>query len=481
VTATPDLAAGGDSASVQDGWPLPRSQRSWGPFAVFSTSVSTAIATWCFLIGGFVSFYLPAGKGTIAIIAGSLIGILLIVLACLPMSSKYGIDSVVGSRPQLGSRGSLLSIALIYGSTLGWNVVLFILLGRATSSVLTALGWDTPGWVVGAAGVAGILFVLVALGKGPAAVRDLSQPIAVAVLVLGFIVLGLLLWKVGLGTLLDAPATYPSESGTVNWASALEVLIASNLSWWAYTGAMVRNSPSARQSLWPVVIGLGLAVGVGSLTGFYAGLVIPDSGGDPTQFLVDVGGPVIGVVALLFIILANVGTAVVGVYAATVAIRQVPAVQRLSWRATTVLAILPAFVLVGFFSNDVFSHFSTFVAFLGVCFGPMCGIQIVDFFVLRKQRYDVPGLYDLGRTGVYRFWGGFNPVGFVAFLAGVGTYIYLLDPVSYVSRAPFQYMTASIPSAVVAGLVFWLGTVLIVRPRRIGGYQEPEAAPAHTS
>ena len=478
MSAPERTAADAGEASIQDGWPLLRHQRPWNAFTIFSTSVSTAIATWCFIIGGFVSYYLTAGQGTLAILAGSLIGILFIVLACLPASVKYGIDSVVGSRPQLGTRGSALSMAAIYASTLGWNVILFIFLGRATSAIAGALGWTTPDWFVGACGVVGIVVVLLMLARGPNALRDFSRPIAVLVLVLGFVILWLLIDKIGLDALTDAPAVAPSEDRAVNWASGIEVLIASNLSWWAYTGAMVRNGPSARRSLWPVVIGLGLGVGVGSLTGFYAGLALPDSGGDPTQFLVDIGGPVVGVVALAFIVLANIGTAVVGVYASTLAVRQLPGVSRWSWQASTLTAVLPAFVLVGFFADQVFDQFSTFIAFLGVCFGPLCGIQIVDYFVLRKQRYDLPALYAPGASGTYGYWGGVNPVGFVAFAAGVVTYIYLLDPVTYLSRAPFQYTTASIPSIVVAGVVYWLGAKLVLQPLRRGGYGRLQQAPA---
>ena len=172
----------------------------------------------------------------------------------------------------------------------------------------------------------------------------------------------------------------------------------------------------------------------------------------------------------MFIVLANIGTAIVGVYASTLAVRQFPVVQRWSWRASTLLAVLPAFVLVGFFADDVFSRFGTFLAFLGVCFGPMAGIQIADYFVCRRQRYQLGALFDGSPGAPYRYWGGFNPVGFVAFAAGMATYIYLLDPVSCVSRPPFQYTTASVPAVVVAGLVYWLGVTAVLRPLGRGGY-----------
>ena len=459
-----------DSQAVENGWPQLKSQRSWGPFAVFSTSVSTAIATWCFIIGGMTAYYLPAGQGTLAILAGSLIGILFIVLSCLPLSAKYGIDAVSGSVPQLGTRGSRLSVVLIFLATLGWNVYLFVLLGRAMVSIGGAFGLQLPDWSVGAAGALAVLVVVVMLRKGSASVRNFSQFVAIAVLILAFVIMGVLINSVGLNALLTAPAIAPAEDARLNWTSAMEVLIASNLSWWAYTGAMVRNSPSTRKSLWPVVFGLGLAVGVGSLTGLYGGLLIPESGGDPTQFLVQIGGPVFGILALAFIVLANVGTAVVGVYAATVAVRQLPVVRKRSWMFSTWLSALPALILVGFFSDTVFDNFGTFLAFLGIAFAPICGIQIMDYFFLRRQRYDVRSLFEHTASSHYHYWGGVNLVALAAFAAGVITYLYLLDPVTYTSRAPFQYTTATIPTVIVSGLVYWLGTRFILRPLGKGGY-----------
>ncbi len=473
-----DLTAQIDKSASQDGLPLPRGKRSWGPFSIFSTSVATAIATWCFIIGGFVAYYLPAGTGTLAIIAGSLIGILFIVLACLPVSSKYGIDVVAASKPQLGSRGAVFAIVLVYGATLGWNVYLFVLLGRAITAILGGFGIAQQDWMVGMFGVIGVLVVLLLLRNGADNVRKFGVIISLVVLGLSIVIMIMLIVSSGFDTLIAAPAVAPWDSAAVDWTSALEVLIASNLSWWAYTGAMVRNSPSARSSLWPVVFGLGLAVGVGSLTGLYGALLQPDSGGDPTQYLVDVGGPVFGVIALVFIVLANIGTALVGAYASTIAFRQIRVIRKLSWFTSTWIAILPALVLVGLFSDFVFSSFGTFLSLLGLAFAPMCGIQIIDYFLLRRQRLDVGSIYRNDADSQYWYWGGFNIVGFIAFVAGAAVYLYLLDPVTYVSRPPFEFMTATIPSLLASALVYWIGTKAISIPANKGGYTRRQAAMA---
>lgn len=54
--------------------------------------------------------------------------------------------------------------------------------------------------------------------------------------------------------------------------------------------------------------------------------------------------------------------------------------------------------------------------------------------------------------------------------AGVGCYLYLLDPVSYASRWPYDYVTASLPTALVAGIVYAIVTLLLMKPAGKGNY-----------
>lgn len=48
----------------ENGWPLLRGERGFGKMAIFLAAFSAAMATWCFTIGGFVSYYLNATAGT---------------------------------------------------------------------------------------------------------------------------------------------------------------------------------------------------------------------------------------------------------------------------------------------------------------------------------------------------------------------------------------------------------------------------------
>lgn len=127
--------------------------------------------------------------------------------------------------------------------------------------------------------------------------------------------------------------------------------------------------------------------------------------------------------------------------------------------------------MIGIFIPDVFSDkFGTFLAFIGVFFATLCAIQIVDFLILRNQRLNVRALYDSSPDSPYYYIGGFNLAALLAMAGGFVTYVYLLNPLTYASRAPYDILTASLPAALVGGVVYWLATVLWIRAKGMGDY-----------
>ena len=47
-------------------------------------------------------------------------------------------------------------------------------------------------------------------------------------------------------------------------------------------------------------------------------------------------------------------------------------------------------------------------------------------------------------------------------VVGFFTYIYLLDPLTYESNSLYEFLTASLPTAVVGGLVYFVMTKIVV-------------------
>ncbi|MEH7009339.1 hypothetical protein V7087_00725 [Neobacillus niacini] len=104
--------AGQEQYETESAYPLLPHERVWRPRDLMLVSISTSVATWCFLMGGFVGNYLNAKMGIASLIAGSMIGMLLISLAVIPATAKYGIESVTSTKPFFGNRGWVLSLIL---------------------------------------------------------------------------------------------------------------------------------------------------------------------------------------------------------------------------------------------------------------------------------------------------------------------------------------------------------------------------------
>ena len=462
--------------AAEGSWPVVPEERRWGLVGIFGVTISAGIAAWSYSIGGAVSWYLQAGLGTVAMIAGALVGMYFVTVAAMPVSVKYGIDTIAASKPQYGSVGSAFSIAVQFASIVGWNCVLIIVFGRATANVLVAGNVIGDDWVYRVGVIVSLLTIVIAylmVIGGADSIRNNSVWIAVAVSVAGLMVLIRLIQQYGWSEIAAAEPAYASGDLHLDYTLGFEILVATVLSWWPYMGGIMRMSRSVKQAMMPSMICLGMITGVIGLIGLYAGLVTGDP--DPSISFVKITGLWMGIVAVVFIGLANVGTAIVGVYATMIGLKQVPALQyRLSWKWTAAIVLGPVAFIAGVIPNPFMDHILTFMYFLGLIFAPICGIQIADYYFFRKQHLDIASLYEYSGKSQYWFWGGVNPVAFLATAAGFFTYWYLLDPVTYVSHNTevFKWLSASLPSVVVSGFVYWILTRLVVIPAGKGGYRQ---------
>ncbi len=91
--------------------------------------------------------------------------------------------------------------------------------------------------------------------------------------------------------------------------------------------------------------------------------------------------------------------------------------RRLPWPVLGALILIPSVVLV-FFPDVTYNNYGRFVSWGAIVLGPLCAIQLVDFFVLRRQRFDVRAMYDNRPGSPYHFTGGFNLVAFVSMPPG---------------------------------------------------------------
>lgn len=447
--------------------PLDSAEKTWGPMAIFGNTSSAAVATWCFISGGFVAAYLGATQGALAVTAGTLIGVFMVLLAALPVGGRYGVEAVRSTRTLFGSRGSILTVVLTLLILIGWNSVLMIALADASSMALVQMGALTesmlgPATVIVA--ILGAVIVYFLLRHGTSTLRWAGPVVALTVLVLAVWIGIVLIARFGIDGILSAEALAPMPDNGTNFMLTVELGIAGGLSWWPYVGGLTRNARSTKTAIIPSILGLGLMMSLVLVIGLIAALVVPESAGDPTAYLIEIGGPVFGVIALFFLALANIGTIMVGAFSAALALKQLPSIdRRVSWAASVALVLLPVLVISVFFADIYMANYGAFITLAGILLGPICGMQIVDYYLVRKQELDARSLYSVDGSGTYWYFGGFNPAGIVGLIAGMATYLVLLDPFSYIPHVDLGIIAAAVPGAIVAGIAYY--AVLRLTPR----------------
>ncbi len=449
--------------------PMLRSERNWGMWRLFFSIATVGAATWCYIIGEYIGYYLSFWQSLAVAVGGSLLGIMLVILALMPTTIRFGIDSIAACKPQFGSRGWIIPFSLQYLSIFGWNSLLLIFFGRSFAQFLVAVGAIGPGEHLLISMLATLFACSIAfcfLLKGAHGVDRISQILVIHVLV-GFWMLWLIVdqrWD----TLVTATPEYASANAGWNYVTGIEIAIATALSWWSYFGAMVRMAPSARKATMPAMLGFGLIVGLLYMIGVAGILAIKIS--DPAHWMAEVGGPFYAVIALAFVTAANLGTATAGIYASAIGLRHYKVLENVRWPILLLFAIGPVAVIGVVAPTLFFNNFGTFLAFIGVAFAPVCGIQIADYWFLRRGKISIRAIYDKSPEGLYHYWAGFNPAAIIGLAAGFITYLSLLNPLTYESAWPYELTTASIPAAVIAALVYSFITVALNKRYGKGGY-----------
>lgn len=446
-------------------WPIPLSLRNWGGFLAGAVSLTAGVATWSFVVGGFTAYYVDAKAGTATMLAGGLIAQFLISLAQVPVVTKYGLETVTTSKAQLGTRGSAFALFVQYLTLIGWNCVLIIFLGRAFASTVVALELIRPDQVTAvatAASVGATILIWLILLVGVQGLKYFGVVNALTILLTGSWMYYMLFQNFGLDALVAAQPISPLPQGKLmNYSVALEILLVSTLSWWAYMGSIFRMVAKPSTAIYPSMFSLGLGWAAIGLIGLYAGLVVHEP--DPTVWIMKIAGPVGGLIVLVFVIVSNLGSTLVGAHAAALGVGQLRVVDRnMSWAAKTFSVLVPMLVVEIFFAAAFYDNIGTFMAFIGIFIAPLVGVQIVDWFIFdRINRLHVPSLFRQDSRSCYYYTGGFNPVGLAALVLGAATYVALIDPITFVPNSDIvQYTTATLPAVLVGALVYYVGTLL---------------------
>ncbi len=454
--------------------PVLPSERVWGFFDFTWVNIGLAIATWAFLIGGSMSFFVGVKAGIAAAVIGNAISVGLMALATCPPSGKWGLEQYTALRSVLGRHGvKVIVIVWLVAIEIGWAAVLSIMFGRSSTNVVNELGnreFGPNSLMVTGFAVIAIVIAWLILARGPVSIKWFNTVVAPGLFIIQIVMVVLIFSEKSWADLTAIPPLEPFGDKLLDFMIVVEFNLAAGFSWWPVMGSLARVTRTKRAAFWPNMIGLFAAAVIGEAVGLMAGLALGDS--DPTVWMIPLGGTALGILALVWIAFANITSIVSIIYSTCLALKQVggTTLSRVTWaKLTGAFFIVPLVLTLR--PSLIYDNFFQFLYWSGVAFAPLSAIYIADYFIMRRQQIDLRAIYDARAGSPYAFWGGFNLVALISLGLGSLTYILLLNPATLVQYVPgFQYVSASIPAFVVAGVVYLVLTAAWVKPSGRGGY-----------
>jgi NCS1 family nucleobase:cation symporter-1 len=202
---------------------------------------------------------------------------------------------------------------------------------------------------------------------------------------------------------------------------------------------------------------LGLSGGLVSCIALFSALVLQSE--DPTEWMVPIGGPWMGIAALVFVAFANVTSVAVSVYASGLALRHVPALRAVAWPRLVALVMLPC-VPFAFWPAELYDLGDIFLAYNGTMYAPISGILFADYFLVRRQRLCLRSIFDDHPARDYHYSRGFHWRALGCLVLGQAVYLWLYNPLSGATHPLFEILPASLAACLVPAAVYALATRL---------------------
>jgi len=406
--------------------PIPQSRRTWGTYnyAALWVAMSVCIPTYMLasgLIAGGMSWWQAIGT----ILLGNLI-VLVPMLLNAHAGAKYGIPFPVFVRASFGVKGANIPAVLRALVACGWFGIQTWIGGGAIFSMLKIL-WPSAGNWPGGIWICFFAFWLVNMAviwRGIETIKFLEGIGAPFMLCVGLLLLFWITGKAGgLGPVLSAPSKFTSTAAFMKFFIPS---LTGMVGFWATVALNIpdftRYAKSQRAQAVGQALGLPAAMTLYSFIGVAvtsASVVLfGEAIWDPVALLGRFHQPVVASIALVALLVATLNTNVAANVVSPSNDFSNLNPKRISFRTggmiTGVVGILMMpWRLLGDFSAYIFGWLVGYSGLLG----PVAGVMIADYFIVRGENLQVDDLYRRG--GIYEYSNGFNYRAIVALVCGV--------------------------------------------------------------
>ncbi|WP_328538566.1 NCS1 family nucleobase:cation symporter-1 [Streptomyces sp. NBC_00344] len=447
--------------------PTKREGRRWGAYNVFTLWANDvhSLGNYAFAIGLFA-----LGLNVWGILAAfALASVLLFLLLTLSgfMGHKTGVPFPVMSRIAFGVRGAKIPAVVRGAVAIAWFGIQTYLASSVLSTLLVTmfpglhamdtnalLGQSTLGWITFLALWA--LQVLI-VSYGMQMIRRYTALAAPTTLIT---MSALAVWMFvradgSISLSIDDPLT-----GGAMW---LQILKGAAL-WVVIYGTFVLNFcdfTRSAKSRGSIVRGNVIGIPVNML--FFAVIVAVLSGAQfkldgqvitsPTDIVRTVPNMFLLAIASLALIVLTVAVNLMANFVAPIYALVSLFPKRLNFRRAGLVSAIAGLVILpwNLYNSPVVVNY--FLGGLGALLGPLFGVIMADYWLLRKSRVNVPDLYTEGAQGEYHYRRGFNPRAVWAFVPSAAIAVVVALVPVFGEVAGFSWFIGAILAAVLYAVI----------------------------
>ncbi len=428
-----ELEVGDDIAASprynEDIAPTKAAQRTWSRWNVASLWVGMAICVPTYTLGGILTAYfgLSVSEALITILIANIIVLIPLTLNAYP-GTRYGIPCPVVLRASFGIIGSNVPSLIRAVVACGWFGIQTLLGGIAIHVMLSAM-FDSWAALGDKGEVFGFFIFWVAnmavVIRGSESIKHLE---ALAAPLLLLVAAGLVVWawpQVSIPEILATPANRPEGEPFIKYFMAP---LTAMVGFWATLSLNIpdfsRFARSQRSQIIGQIIGLPLTMflfsGLGVILTAASMQLVGETISDPIHLIGKIESPFWVALAMLMIFVATISTNTAANVVSPTNSFQNLAPKLINEKRGVLLTGFIGIALMswellkkmGWLESDVSveSMYSSWLLGYSSLLGPIAGIMVVDYFLIKKQSYDLVSLYKDG--GAYPAW---NVPGLVAF------------------------------------------------------------------
>jgi NCS1 family nucleobase:cation symporter-1 len=397
-------------------------QRTWSTYHIASlwVGLSVCIPTYM-LAASLVSAGMDWKQAVGTIMLGNLI-------VCVPMvliahaGTRYGIPFPVLARASFGTRGSNVPALLRAVVACGWFGIQTWIGGQA---IYTMLHVAIPQWEPPFAQALGFIVFwawnMYIVVRGSDSIKFLEAWAAPFLIVAG---IALLAWAIGraggFGPVLDRPSSFET------WGAFLQVFVPSLTAMVGFWATLALNIPDLSRyardqhaQIWGQILGLPTTMTLFAFIGVAvtsaSAVIFGQPIWDPVQLLSRIGSPAIVIVALFALLIATLTTNVAANVVAPANGFANLWPSRIDFARGGLLTGVIGIVIMPWRLLESGDRYIGWLITYSAFLGPIAGIFIADYWVVRRARLSLPELYDT--NGRYGRW---SWRALVALGAGIG-------------------------------------------------------------